>query len=54
MRIRPSQLVLRVQIHSSSTVMASVGQEVTQAIQRMQSSSLTGTDFSVSGYSGRS
>lgn len=29
----------------SSTVMAPVGHEVTHAIQRMQSSALTGTDF---------
>jgi hypothetical protein len=32
-------------VYSSSTVMASVGHEATQASQRMQSSALTGTDF---------
>ena len=41
-------------LYSSSTVIASVGHEVTQAIQRMQSSGLTGTDFVESGYSVRS
>jgi len=38
----------------SSTVMAAVGHEVTQVMQRMQSSALTGTDFFESGYSGKS
>jgi hypothetical protein len=38
----------------SSTVMAAVGHEVMQVMQRMQSSALTGTDFFESGYSGKS
>ena len=38
----------------SSTIIASVGHDVTQAIHKMQSSALTGTDFFVSGCLGRS
>jgi hypothetical protein len=53
-RVCLSVAAFAVEIYSSSTVIASVGHEVTQAMQRMQSSGLTGTDFCVSGCSGRS
>lgn len=38
----------------SSTVIACVGHDVTQAMHAMQSLSRTGTDFWLSGYSGKS
>jgi len=44
---------IALKLHSSSTVIASVGHEIKQALHRIQSSGLTGTDFEC-GYLARS